>query len=175
MATYCEMLTRTSTAQIYHQGKSNEYLAHGEDLVLVTHHVPTCKKCAPWGGKVLSLTGETPGYPTMDDARAAGLFHPNCRHTYSLFQEGIDDELVRAEEYYLPMEEYRDNKVLKYKLFNPDKVFFDLRKLSEYALSKDSERGKHKAIIFKKVLGFEQKNAETLKLKVLDALPSADI
>lgn len=91
MATYCEMLARTSTAQIFHQGKTNEYLAHGEDLVIVTHHTPTCDKCAKWGGKVLSLTGETKGYPTIDEARAAGLFHPNCRHTYSLYME-FDDE-----------------------------------------------------------------------------------
>ena len=88
MATYYEMLTRTSTMQVFHQAKVNEYLAHGEDLVVVTYHTPTCKKCAPWGGKILSLTGETKGYPTMEEAKASGLFHPNCRHTYSLWIEG---------------------------------------------------------------------------------------
>lgn len=85
MATYCEMLTRTATAEIFHQAKTNEYLAHGEDLVLVTYHTPTCEKCSPWGGKVLSLTGETHGYPTMEQAKAAGLFHPNCMHSYTLW------------------------------------------------------------------------------------------
>lgn len=85
METYCEMLTRTATMQVFHQGKTNEYLAHGEDLVKVTTHEPTCEKCAPWGGKVLSLTGQTPGYPTLEEAKAAGLFHPSCRHTYALY------------------------------------------------------------------------------------------
>src|SRR5690606_18083284 len=32
--------------------------------------------CRPWEGKVLSLTGRTPGYSTVAEARAAGLFHP---------------------------------------------------------------------------------------------------
>ena len=85
MASYTDMLCRTSSMQIFHQAKTNEYLAHGEDLVIVSSHSPTCDKCAPWNGKVLSLTGETPGYPTMEEAKAAGLFHPNCRHTYNLY------------------------------------------------------------------------------------------
>lgn len=56
----------------------------------------TCDKRSPWGGKVLSLTGETPGYPTMAEAKAAGLFHPNCRHTYSLWIE--DNEVAHLAE-----------------------------------------------------------------------------
>ncbi|MEG1501987.1 MAG: phage minor capsid protein [Synergistaceae bacterium] len=78
--------------------KTNEYLAHGEDLVIVTSHTTTCKKCSPWGGKILSLTGETKGYPTMEEAKASGLFHPNCRHTYSLWlEEDIYDEFVKED------------------------------------------------------------------------------
>jgi len=88
MASYTDMLCRTSSMQIFHQAKTNEYLAHGEDLVIVSSHYPTCDKCAPWNGKVLSLTDETPGYPTMEEAKAAGLFHPNCRHTYGLYISG---------------------------------------------------------------------------------------
>lgn len=99
MASYTDMLCRTSSMQIYHQAKTNEFLAHGEDLVIVSSHTPTCDKCAPWNGKILSLTGETPGYPTMAEAEAAGLFHPNCRHTYGLYVEESEEErLTRAAE-----------------------------------------------------------------------------
>ena len=123
MATYCEMLTRTATAEIFHQAKMNEYLAHGEDLVLVTYHTPTCEKCSPWGGKVLSLTGETQGYPTMAEAKAAGLFHPNCRHTYSLylkFEDGTDngpfrltDDETAAVKRYVSSDSYKINERLR--------------------------------------------------------------
>ena len=36
--------------------------------------------CDDWVGRPISMTGETPGYPTYDDAKAAGVFHPNCVH-----------------------------------------------------------------------------------------------
>jgi len=35
--------------------------------------------CIPWLGKTLSLTGATDGYPTVDEAKAAGWRHPSCR------------------------------------------------------------------------------------------------
>jgi len=43
----------------------------------------TCPKCAPWAGKILSLTGLDSGGladGTLADALAAGLIHPHCRH-----------------------------------------------------------------------------------------------
>lgn len=123
MATYCEMLTRTATAEIFHQAKTNEYLAHGEDLVVVTYHTPTCEKCSPWGGKVLSLTGETQGYPTMEQAKAAGLFHPNCRHTYSLYMKfddgstnspfSLTDDETAAVKRYVSSDSYKINERLR--------------------------------------------------------------
>lgn len=85
MATYTEMLARTTTMQVYNKAKEIEFLDHGEDLVIVSSHRPTCDMCAPWNGAVLSLTGKTEGYPTLQQAENDGLFHPNCRHTFSLY------------------------------------------------------------------------------------------
>jgi len=78
MRTYSEMVARTTTMEAHIQGTGNRLLEGGFDLVKVSSHLGACEKCAPWEGRVLSLTGKTPGYPTMDEARAAGLFHPNC-------------------------------------------------------------------------------------------------
>jgi len=39
---------------------------------------------------------KTPGYPTLEEAREAGLFHPNCRHAYGLYLD-IDAEIRREE------------------------------------------------------------------------------
>lgn len=33
-----------------------------------------------WGGRIVPLTGETNGYPTLAEAKAADAFHPNCTH-----------------------------------------------------------------------------------------------
>jgi len=40
--------------------------------------------CEPWQGQILSARGETPGYDTVADAEADGLFHPNCRHAINV-------------------------------------------------------------------------------------------
>jgi hypothetical protein len=82
---YSDMAARTVTARARRRAKEMEFLAHGEDLVIVSEHYPTCEKCVMWGGKILSLTGSTPGYPTLAEAEAEGLFHPRCRHTASLY------------------------------------------------------------------------------------------
>lgn len=96
MRTYSEMVARTTTMEAHIQGTGNRLLEHGHDLVRVSTHLGACKKCQPWQGRLLSLTGRTPGYPTMDEARAAGLFHPNCRHAYGLYLD-LDSEIARLE------------------------------------------------------------------------------
>lgn len=83
MTAYVQMVARTTPMEAHLQGTCNRLLENGIDLVRVSDHVDPCEKCAPWEGKVLSITGQTPGYPTIAEARAQGLFHPNCRHATS--------------------------------------------------------------------------------------------
>ena len=82
MATYCEMVARTTTMEAHLAGTGNRLLETGHDLVKVSTHGGACEKCIPWEGEIISLTGKTPGYPTLDEAKSMGLFHPNCRHTF---------------------------------------------------------------------------------------------
>ena len=104
--TYAEMATRTGAAHALRAAYEGELIARGEDLVLVTGNTYTCRLCAPWQDKVLSLTGLYPagthrlpsavgdGYVTvhvagtMEEARAAGLHHPNCTHSEGLYLPG---------------------------------------------------------------------------------------
>jgi hypothetical protein len=89
LASYTEMAVRTATHHATIEAKRARYLAAGEDLVIVSDAPQECSLCRPWEGKVLSLTGRTPRYATLDQAISAGLFHPNCRHTYSLYIPGV--------------------------------------------------------------------------------------
>ena len=104
--TYAEMATRTGAAHSLRAAYEGELIARGEDLVIVTGNTYTCRLCAPWQDKVLSLTGLYPrgthrlpsavgdGYVTvhvagtMEEARAAGLHHPNCTHSEGLYLPG---------------------------------------------------------------------------------------
>lgn len=105
--TYAEMATRTGAAHALRTAYEGELIARGEDLVLVTGNTYTCRLCAPWQDKVLSLTGMYPagihrlpsavgdGYVTvhvagtLEEARAAGLHHPNCTHSEGLYLPGV--------------------------------------------------------------------------------------
>lgn len=96
MRTYTEMVARTTTAEAYLQGTANRLVEQGHDLVKVSTHRGACELCQPWQGKILSITGKTEGYPTMEEAKAAGLFHPNCRHAYGLYID-LDKEIEELE------------------------------------------------------------------------------
>ncbi len=96
MKTYAEMVARTTTAQAHWEGTSNRLLEHGIDLVVISSHAGACEKCEPWQGKIVSLTGKTPGYPTMQQAIDAGFRHPNCRHSFSGYVD-LDAEIEALE------------------------------------------------------------------------------
>lgn len=106
---YAEMATRTGALHSMRYGFEQTMIAADWDLVIVSSgHGYTCPNCAPWEGKILSLTGATPvGWNEMEhatrdgvmvrfevagtaaEAKAAGLFHPNCEHRFARWQPGI--------------------------------------------------------------------------------------
>ena len=93
MAEYAEMATRTGMMNAAIAGYTQEALNHSEDLVIITDHADECPLCAPWERRVLSLTGAQLSHPdcsgTIADARAAGLFHPNCLHGMTVYVPGL--------------------------------------------------------------------------------------
>lgn len=86
--TYTRMLANTIIAEA-HRGEVKDFVLNHfaglGDLVEVTG-TPLCEcdVCAKYYGQILSLTGATKGYTTVDEAREEGLFHPNCRHYYTV-------------------------------------------------------------------------------------------
>lgn len=93
---YASTVVKTKLRSAHNEGSENRYRENGVDLVRVDEHFPTCKECASKQGIVISLTGETPGYPTK--ARV-GLppYHPNCRHTIKpyILKYKTDEEIAR--------------------------------------------------------------------------------
>ncbi|WP_051393060.1 phage minor capsid protein [Glycomyces arizonensis] len=95
LASYVEMATRTAVAQAGIEGHLDRITQAGADLVIVSNAPEECKRCRPWEGQVLSISG--PAGPrveehaiedfnmltidvkaTVGEAIAAGLMHPNC-------------------------------------------------------------------------------------------------
>ena len=119
MATYAEMSTRTTVGRAAIQGHIDRQTARGRDLVKISNHSRSCPLCSPWEGKVLSLTGKTPGYVTLDTAMAQGLFHPNCKHTLVGYVPGLTRTPTIEQDpegYKLTQQQrYNERQIRKYK------------------------------------------------------------
>lgn len=98
--TYAEMLLRTKAVEARNRGLVNRTAENGYDLVQVSDHMGECDLCRPWEGKILSLTGATKGYPTLQQAESSGLFHPNCKHAIN----ALHPELASMTKAYYPEE-----------------------------------------------------------------------
>lgn len=91
LASYVEMATRTAVSNAWDDMQAKAMVRSGLDLVFTYTHSTegSCPRCIPWLGKTLSLTGATRGYPTLDEAKAAGFRHPNCRCTWVAEGSGV--------------------------------------------------------------------------------------
>lgn len=105
LASYTEMATRTTVAHAAVEAALDRFRQNGINLVIVSNAPQECTRCRPWEGKVLALTGaagtrqvehgiedrmvtvDVAG--TVAQAVAAGLMHPNCRHSLAAYLPGI--------------------------------------------------------------------------------------
>lgn len=92
LSSYAEMSARTVGSHAALQGHIDRQLEVGEDLMKVSTIGTTCPICQRWQGVVLSISGNNPKYHSVDSAKAAGLFHPNCKHTMGMYIPELDDD-----------------------------------------------------------------------------------
>ncbi len=63
----------------------------------------------------------------------------------------------------------RSNPVLM-KLPNAEAALIDIRKLRDYSLNPEHDRGKHKALLFLAILGLGESDVEELQTLILEAI-----
>lgn len=110
LSSYVEMATRTNAQRAAVTGQVDRLDSIGVNLVIVSNSPQECPKCRPWEGKILrtddgplNVEVEHPtrdgvmvtveAKATLDQARSAGLFHPNCRHSISAYLPGVTKPL----------------------------------------------------------------------------------
>lgn len=100
MTSYTEMTMRTAVQRASLEGHLDRLRKRGKKLVFVSDHTEECQLCRPWEGKVLSLDPQVipPAVATLDEARARGLMHPNCRHTVGLYVPELTELPTRTED-----------------------------------------------------------------------------
>lgn len=104
LSSYIEMKSRTIVNQELIDSHTQRMRERGQNLLVVSSHKNPAPQCQPFEGQVLSLNGETGtvlrpsavGGPavkvkikaTLEEARAKGFQHPNCRHAVTAFVPG---------------------------------------------------------------------------------------
>lgn len=108
MRAYVEMATRSVVGRAAVDAHTDRLGAAGVELVMVSDAPEECPLCERWERKVLARSG-APGARTVQvehatedgrmlsvrvsgslpEARAAGLMHPNCRHSVSAYLPGL--------------------------------------------------------------------------------------
>lgn len=86
---YFKMLARTEIMNAGRAAYDDKCAEEGFDVCLLDFSGGACEKCARYEGRLFSLTGKTPGLPSKADLEAAGVFHPNCTHSYSVIPDYI--------------------------------------------------------------------------------------
>jgi len=106
LASYVEMAARTTTQRAMVKAHTDTLQSRGVQLVMVSNAPQECKLCRPWENKILSLTGEgrqelqvksavsaeivtVEVAGGLEEAKRAGLMHPNCRHSVSAYLPGL--------------------------------------------------------------------------------------
>lgn len=103
---YAEMASRTAVNRAFNDATQWRLQQSGVRLATIVGGFDACSKCGPWIGKIVSLDG-TAGGPrlmqsatgdamvpvqvagSLEQARAAGWNHPNCRCRYAAFMPGL--------------------------------------------------------------------------------------
>lgn len=107
MASYAEMVTRTSSGHAAIEGHMDRLTGLGVDTVYVSDSPEECEICREWESSILSISGKTAGDTLSDgkkvkasvaDARAAGLWHPNCTHSSSIYLPGFTEPPTDTED-----------------------------------------------------------------------------
>lgn len=114
MGAYAEMAVRSVTARAAVEGHVDALAEIGLTLVIVSDAPLECPLCRPWEGETLVINGESGPHTiraehavqpsglftrtltvavhvagSLVEARAAGLMHPNCRHSLSAYLPGV--------------------------------------------------------------------------------------
>jgi proteasome lid subunit RPN8/RPN11 len=77
MATYAELVLRTSVMEAHTLGMLAQAAQAGHDLVTVSSHPHPEDVCSEFDGQTFSISGTSDTYPPLTEAPP---FHPNCLH-----------------------------------------------------------------------------------------------
>ena len=92
---YAKLVARSTVHEARNTANINLGVRIGNDLVKMSSHFGSCPICAPYEGRVFSVSGTNPNYPALYDtpwSSAYQNFHPHCRHILTQYIEALQNE-----------------------------------------------------------------------------------
>jgi len=105
---YVGMVTRTMSNNIANEMQDERMAEYGVDLVEVSGHDGARPLCAPYQGRIFSLSGNHPDYPPLSSTsigEPAGLFGVNCGHVKYPYIPGLTKRSFK------PVSQRRNEKI----------------------------------------------------------------
>lgn len=101
---YAELVARSTVHEARNTANINLGVRIGNDLVKMSSHFGSCPICAPYEGRVFSVSGTNPNYPALYDtpwSSAYQNFHPHCRHILTQYIEELqsDEDIQNMRKY----------------------------------------------------------------------------
>ena len=109
---YCSMLFNTNLTRSAWNRTIYDAEVLEKDLVYLPAHTFACPKCMQYQGKIYSISGRSEKYPSQQVAINGGVGHPNCKHSFVIYWEGITD--IREDKY--NSEEWQEKYKTKQKI-----------------------------------------------------------
>lgn len=91
MQSYTEMATRTAISNAFREGRIQGLTTNDKDLIIVSSVPNPSNLCAPYERKILSISGKDKRYTSLAEAKANGLYHPQCRHSFTRYIPGVTE------------------------------------------------------------------------------------
>jgi hypothetical protein len=111
LVSYVEMCTKTVAANAMLDSHVQTLSAHGQHVAVIDGAVDCC--AVPWHGQLVALDDAVPEdvqvMGTLDDARAAGVWHPHCRCSVESWNVG--DPLPNIPD--IDLQQYADRQRLR--------------------------------------------------------------
>lgn len=89
---YFEMLVRTDYLNTHIDAIKDNLKQNEEDLIITSQHADTSLLCEPYQNRILSVSGKSKKYLSLDVAISGGYHHPNCRHLDFPYYEGFTEK-----------------------------------------------------------------------------------
>lgn len=96
---YVNMVMRTMSNDVANEMQFKRMSEYGSDLVETSSHIGARPGCAPYQGKIYSVSGQDKKYPPFSSTsfgEPAGLLGVNCGHFVTPFIPGISEQRFRS-------------------------------------------------------------------------------